>query len=295
MKKLAVLVLLACFALPQLAFAGAWTLPKNNVWLEYSMKANWSKEDFNSSYDRGRKAKNARSWGWSLNPKMEYGVTDWLTILGGVEYKEAKYKEYGRPPAWGPYRVKSHAAPTVDFGARVRLQEKPFVFSIQARAFIYTGWGQDENPRLSDGSDGYELRWMIGKVWDDRKIPFYIGLEQGYRFYNREVANQIPIFVEAGFWPTKWLLIKSEVDAIICHDSTGNVEKDYAIWRIGPSFQLLDLYDALTGRSISSGSVTSDVTRSDKSLNLDIQYGYWFWGRNVAADQELVAKISTQF
>ncbi|MFH1665252.1 MAG: hypothetical protein ABIA77_03795, partial [Candidatus Omnitrophota bacterium] len=96
----------------------------------------------------------------------------------------------------------------------------------------------------------------------------------------RDLCNFMPFFVEGGFWPVKWFLIKSEIDGVFCHDGTGKIEKEYAIWRIGPVFHLL------------SGN---DIMRQGKALDVALQYGLTFWGRNTSADQEFVIKVSAQF
>jgi hypothetical protein len=113
MKKILAVLLIACFVMPQLAFAGAWTLPRNNVWTEVYSKWSWSKSAFDADRKKQRYGNDGRAWGWTLNPKAEYGVTDWLTLLGGVEYKDGYYKEFSRLPAWGPYSIKNHAVTEV--------------------------------------------------------------------------------------------------------------------------------------------------------------------------------------
>ena len=301
MNKVLVLLLIACFIVPQIAFGGAWTLPRNNTWFEWYMKANWAKYDYDTDCSPTKKNNDARSWGWSMIPKAEYGVTDWFTLLGGLEYKEGKYKEYARNPAWNPYSVKNHAVTEVQVGGRVRLLEEPVVFSVQVKGFIYTGYVENdpdwvqEYPGLSDRCDMLEIRALVGKFFNTR-VPCYFGAETGYRFKNRGVANDVPFFVEGGFWPLKWLLIKSEVDGYwLSPDSNRRMKKGYAIWRIGPVIQLLTIYHMLTGVDVTSKEYTSDVTKEGYSFNVETQYGYTIWGANTSLDQEVVLKISAQF
>ncbi|MFH1846673.1 MAG: hypothetical protein ABH869_03870 [Candidatus Omnitrophota bacterium] len=280
MKKLFpfLCIFFLCMLSAQYAFAGAWTLPQNSVWVEQYMKANFAKMDFNADRGLDRKNRSAESWGWSMSPKFEIGALDWLTVMGSVEYKEAKYKEYNRRADWGSYSVKSHGISSIDFGAKVRFVETPFVLSGQIKTLFYLK-GDDDAPGLSDGNDAIELRALLGKKFDTT-IPFYFGAETGYRFKNRSVCHDIPFFAEAGIWPIKWLLLKTEIDGFINHDGTGSLEKEYAIWRIGPVFQFL------TG---------DDVTRTGKTFDVGLQYGLVFWGRNTSADQEMILKISSQF
>jgi len=283
MKKTSLLLaalLISCVILPKLAFAGAWTLPKNNYWVEYYMKGNWSKYDFGEDRKLNRKNRGAFSYGMSIAPKVEYGLIDWITILGGFEYKQSNYKEYNRPDSWGSYVRKSNGITSVHFGARVRVMEDPFVLSGQIKSTFATGRGNDQEPTLSDGNDSLEFKALIGKTFETL-IPFYLSAESGYRFNNRRVANDIPFLLEGGFWPFNWLLIKTEVDGFWCHEATGTIQKEYAIWRIGPVFQLL--------------GGQNEITKEGNAFDIGVQYGLTFWGKNTAADQEVVMKVSAQF
>ena len=81
------------------AFAGAWTVPKDHVWGEYYMKWDYANSVYGSDGKRSSNpnhADNFRSWEFVMEPKMEFGVTDWLTALGSLEYKQSHYKEYFR-------------------------------------------------------------------------------------------------------------------------------------------------------------------------------------------------------
>ena len=303
MKKTILILLVLCTFLPQLAFAGAWTLPRNNIWGEYYFKIASSKREYDSNGKSIRKARGARTWGWSMIPSIEFGVTDWLTAIWKIEYKQSTYKEYARPGTWDPYTVKNHGVTETQVGARFRILEDPVVLSTQIKGFIYTGYenGKDglaNQPELSDGCDSLEWRWLIGKFFNT-KIPMYTNLEFGYRWRNRDVANDIPFFGEFGFWPTKWLMVKTEIDGYWCHRGTGNIRKESAVWRIGPVIQLLDLYRVLRGDELKGNQFADDVTLKGKTLNLEIQYGETFWGRGFpngySQDHEVVFKISGQY
>jgi len=291
---------LTAFLFPQNAFGGAWTVPQYKVWGEYSFKWSWSKDDYGPGPDqqRDRKSNSARSWGWTMEPKLEYGVTDWFNLLFSMEYKEQKYKEYDRPPAWGPFRRKNHGLTSIKIGGKMRFLKDPLVVSGLLKVHIYPGYGNyngddpafRHQPSIGDGEDMLELRALFGKELyvpigqffgdSDYKLKCYGGLETGYRFKNRDVNNDIPFLIEGGIWPLKWLLVKTEVDGVWSHDGTGNVEKDYAIWRIGPVFQIL------------AGDA---ITKQGKMFNIEVQYGRTFWGRNTSDDQEIILKAQSQF
>ncbi|MBN1353885.1 MAG: hypothetical protein JW994_04380 [Candidatus Omnitrophica bacterium] len=289
------LITLGLFCLfQQEALAGAWTVPKQRVWAEYYFKWQWAKEDFGDDYKKKSKAKEARAWDLIMEPKIELGITDWFNLLWSMEYKESKYKEYGRPPDWGPYRRKNTGVTSVKVGAKVRFLEKPFVLSGQIKGYIYPGYGinhgddpEDRNkPDIGDGDDALELKGLIGKNFDiplpykNWKLPCYVAAEAGYRWRSSPVTNDIPLFIETGAWPMKWLLLKTELDTIIAHRDTGSIDKDYMIWRAGPVIQLFGNSAQRQGKFIA---------------NVEFQYGLTLLGKNFPAYQELVLKIQAQF
>ena len=112
------------------------------------------------------------------------------------------------------------------------------------------------------------------------KFKCYAGGETGYRWKNKNIANDVPFFAETGIWLVPWLLVKGEIDGYFCHGATGSAKKRYAIWRVGPVWRLLG---------------GDPVAKKGIMCNLEFQYGQTFAGKNTAADQEIVFKIQTQF
>ena len=68
MKKILAAIIIACVLAPQLAFAGAWTLPKGDVWAQWQTKWQWSKEQYLWNKHRNRHTRDARSRGWGFIP-----------------------------------------------------------------------------------------------------------------------------------------------------------------------------------------------------------------------------------
>lgn len=293
---LAVFMLVSLLSI-QNAFAGAWTVPKYKIWLEQYMKWNYAKDTFNESGDftsSGDHVKNFRSWEYVMESKLEFGATDWLTLLSGLEYKSSEYKEYDRPASWGSYARKNHGITSVKLGGRLRFIKDPLVVSTQTKVFIYPGYGiyhgddpaYQNQPSIGHGDDAVEQRIMIGKKFDvpihnDLRVPVYFGAETGYRWRNRHVCNDIPYFFETGFWPVEWLLVKTEIDGYKVHGGTGSIKEGYGIWRIGGVWQVFG------GDSI--------LREGDKLFNIEFQYGMTLWGKNTTAFQEWVLKVDTQF
>jgi len=295
MHKVIVIAGMLLLAWATQAFAGAWTVPKYKVWGEYYMKWDYAKEAFTSE---GKKKQlglgnDARSWEFVMEPKIEYGITNDLTGMASIEYKESHYKEYGRPDTWEPFARKNHGITNIKLGGRYRILQNPVVMSAQARVFIYPGYGNfhgddpayTNQPSIGYGDDAFEMRGLVGKNFSipltkKFKLPCYLGAETGYRWRTRHVCNDIPYFVEGGFWPFSWLLIKSELDGYRSHGGTGSIKEDYGIWRIGPSWQIF-------GDSV--------LRQGDKMFNIEFQYGMTLWGKNTNAFQEWILKVQTQF
>jgi hypothetical protein len=170
----------------------------------------------------------------------------------------------------------------------------PFVLSTQTKVSIYTGYGVNHGepgdksyqPSIGYGNDSVEQRMLIGKTFsvpltDTYKLPCYAGAEAGYRWNNRSVAGGWVWFLEGGFWPAPWLLIKSELDSYHSQFGTGKFPEAYGIWRIGGVWQVFG------GDSI--------LRQGNKLFNLEFDYGLTIWGKNTTAFQEFVCKVQTQF
>ena len=100
-------------------------------------------------------------------------------------------------------------------------------------------------------------------------------------FNNRHVCGGWVYFMEGGFWPRPWLLLKSELDGYKSNDGTGSLgEKAYGILRFGGAWQIFG---------------DSTLRQGDKMFNLEFTYGMTIWGKNTTAYDEFVLKVQTQF
>lgn len=271
------------------AFGGAWTVPQFKLWTEFYMKYSWSYQDFNEKGDLTDKKYDAKSWSWEIEPKFELGVTDWMTLLFSFTGIESHYKEYTRPVEFGPYSVMNNGVKNITYGTRLRVLKAPVVTSLQFKIFQYTGYDNpygidsvEGQPMVGRGDDAFEIKALFGKTFDieipvsqfDWKYPAYIGVETGYRWRNRDVANDIPLFIEAGYWPYKWLLLKGELDAYKAHAGTG-IAQSYAVWRIGAVFQIFGM----------------SQFRDTNLFNIEVQYGKTFWGKGGSSDPEIYGSL----
>ncbi|MFA5147322.1 MAG: hypothetical protein WC515_08100 [Candidatus Omnitrophota bacterium] len=282
-------------------FAGAWTVPKHKVWGEYYMKWDYAKREFTHEGKLKPLTANARTWEFVQEPKLEFGVTDWLTALTYMEYKESHYKQDSKDRPWAgltDFARKNHGITSIKVGGRLRFIDKPLVVSTQTKVFIYPGYGNyhgddpafTNQPSIGRGDDAVEQRILIGKSFDlplplpwnaEPKVPCYLGAETGYRWRTRHVCNDIPYFVEGGLHPVQWLLLKGEVDGYQCHPGTGSIKESYGIVRVG------GVWKVFGGDSIKR--------EGGKLFNIEFQYGMTLWGKNTTVFQEWILKVDTQF
>ena len=176
-------------------------------------------------------------------------------------------------------------------GAKYRFMKTPWVVSGQTRFYIYPGeygvWHSDDSnyqnqPVIGYGESSIEQRILISKKFFEKsKFPCYANFETGYRWNNRHVCNGWVYFGETGFWATKKIIIKSELDGYKSHDGTGSLKEEaYGIWRIGGIWAIL---------------AGDPIERKGKQFNVEFTYGMTLWGKNTTANQEFVLKAYTQF
>jgi hypothetical protein len=275
--------------------AGAWLIKKGKVWGQYNIKWASATKMFNA---KGEKKSisgymDGRKWQFSMLPKLEYGVTDWLNALLYMDYKEVWFKEYNRPASMGPFSHKNHGIDSIQTGAKIRIIKDPIMFTLQPKVFIYPGYGnyQQNDPSYSNyppigyGDDAFELRVLTGKeLWFpvSRRLDLhcYWKLESGYRWRTRHVANDIPFYACFGIWPKEWLLLNTEIDSYKCAPGTGSIKESSAIWRSGIIWQVFG---------------NSTLRQGAQMFNIEFQYGMTVWGKNTTAYNEYILSIHSHF
>lgn len=241
---------------------GAWTLPEGKLYCELYNKYYWHKSEFN---DKGKRTN------WSANGhyneiraelKLEYGLTDDLTLLLYLPYKEAH---------WHDDNAKYTTKGIVDIwtGAKYRLFSEPFVLSLQTRVKIPTHYNEHDTPSLGRRQVDGEIKLLLGKSL----VPFisgYTKAELGFRARNEEPTNQIPYFYELGYNLTDYLTLKATLDGVEGISGTGKIDEDYIKWTLGPICKIGD-------------------------YAIELGYGNTFAGKNSSAAEEVILSLSSQF
>lgn len=242
---------------------GAWTVPQGRLWCELYNKYYWHKSQFN---DKGKKVE------WSYNGnydeirtelKLEYGLTDDLTLLLYLPYKEAHWRDDNG-------KKTSRALVDIWTGAKYRLFSQPLVTSLQARVKIPTNYNENDTPSLGRRQIDGEVKLLLGKsLWPI--IKGYTKIELGFRARAQEPTNEIPYFYELGYSLTDYLILKATVDGIEGLSGTGKVDEDYTKWNFSTIFKIK--FD----------------------LSLELGYGQTFAGKNSSAAEEIILSLAALF
>ncbi|MFC1548851.1 hypothetical protein ACFL5E_02720 [Candidatus Omnitrophota bacterium] len=297
MKKIAILSLvglLVLVSLPIDSHAGPWTLKKNKLWTETFFRYFHSKKAFDHEGDVSRWDHGGISEIYDLEQKFEYGVTDNFNLLLNIPYTWSMWKNDYSNARFNQNKAKNEGFKQIITGFKYKMTDKPVVTAAQFRFFIHPeSTDTTVPPDLFEYGSGMELRGLIGKSFKVYKRPAYISYEVGYFWQSNwmnksDFANYIPMFLEGGFAPFDWLMLKGELDFRYSHQGTG-VRKDTLTWRCGPIINLL-------GRGFST------VYRGgESSLNLELQIGQTAWARGdgtserygrVSAAWEYIAKVA---
>ncbi|MCK4851655.1 MAG: hypothetical protein KAS86_00945 [Candidatus Omnitrophica bacterium] len=282
MRKVIVLLLVGLLVLaarPALSHAGAWTLEQGRTWIEIFSRYTYANECFDPDGNKSRWNNGAFSEIWDVEGKVEYGVTDDLSLLLGIPYTWSTWKDdyilHG-----ANQELKHEGFKELTFGGKYQFfKKKPVVAAVQVKGFIYPYTDRNKEPALSGYGNAVEVRGILSSSFDVLERFCYVSAESGYKLMSKrwigdsDWADTIPVFAEAGFSPVDWLMLKGEIDCSISLPGTGRIKDTYT-WRAGPIFSLM-------GRGFSSvrKGTTAPPSEETFSLNLELQYGQTFAGR----------------
>jgi len=241
---------------------GAWTVPKGQLYTEIYNKFYWHHNQFD---DRGKRV----CWNFDgkyneirSELKLEYGLTDNFSLLFSTPYKEAHWKD-----DFASYTRKG----IVEYwaGAKYKLFDNPFIFSIQTRGKFPADYNENDVPSLGSTTTDAEIRLLSGKSLYPL-INGYVKAETGFKARNSIQANEIPYFGEFGYNLFSNLILKTTLDGIKGVRHTGRIE-DYSVWTASLIFKL------------------------PHSSSVELGYGSTFAGKNTSAADEVILSLATQF
>lgn len=159
------------------ALAGAWTQEKGNG-LVIAQATYFSTDEY---FDvDGNLTRQDRFRKWELQPYLEYGATDWLTV-GGTAYLHRV----------GQSGSHNHGIGDPELFARVRLWEwDNRVISLQPLVKLSSQYMRDALPRGGSRSTDMELSLLYGESFRLLSDQDYMDMRVGYRWRGRGLAPQ---------------------------------------------------------------------------------------------------------
>lgn len=241
---------------------GAWTLKKNQLYMESYTKYYWHNHRFNSDGKKKRWDFDAKGDEIRTEVKLEYGLTDTDTLLYSAVAKEAHWKDQFRSSTRKGF-VENWP------GIKHLLFTAPFICSLQAKAKIPFHYSEEAVPALGTHQVDGELKILTAQPWP--KLPGYTKFETGFRARNEEPSNEIPYFFELGYNITQRLILKTTLDGNESLAQTGGTNEDWVKYTIGPIVKVKDMF------------------------TLELGYGHTFIGKNTSAAKEVSVNISSQW
>ena len=246
---------------------GAWGYPEGYCNFELYLRYYWH----NSQFDHEG---NVIAWGFNgryeeilTELKIDYGLTDRLTLKAYFPYKYACWEDN-----FNKYITQGFA--DIWLGGQYRFLDDPLVMAVQLRGKFPAGYDEDDIPSLGSGEIDGEVGILSGKSFDP--LPCYLKAESGYRVRGGKQTDEIPYYFEFGYKAWDRLILKVALDGIEGLGGTGDIEQDYTKWATGLVYNIK--------------SVTKGLTPTE-SLDLEIGYAKTFTGKNAGEASEIMFKI----
>lgn len=229
MKKLIVALWLC--GLPNASFAGAWTLPKGQLWLKNAVFYQSTTSRFCTGQDAqspafqevgctssGHSAPfdpfiGGESTAWVIYTEATYGLTGWLDLGLQIPFYRLEFTNLANPE-----RPRSNSFGDIRFFAKYRVLREPLAASLTVAAKSPTGkFNVDaEVVNVSEGQWDFDLFAEASKsFWP---FPGYGSVGFGYRFrtdnenFEQTVADEMNITAEIGIDLLPRLMFKGAVD-----------------------------------------------------------------------------------
>lgn len=261
--------------LTRTVLAGAWTLPKDNWYLEQLTSFSYSDKDFDNRGERVKKTNRGVYDEIATKSYVEYGINDRLNLVASAVYKRISYVD-----DYSDLNNAGFQDGTLNLKYRLT-DQKGLIFSVGAGGAFPLGYDRRAPFALGKGKTDVEGRLYVSRAFllvkGQGKNPGYSRI-----FTGLEVAKNrqgLPYIYELGYFPAPWVFGKFTVIG------QENLPRKPG----GEDFTKWDFILTLTSKG---GNTT---LRSGQALNLGVGYGQTFRGRNSGAGGELIASISFIF
>jgi len=268
--RIVALIAVVFATLPNLAFAGAWTLARGALYDRISGNGYNSDEQFDLDGSREDLPLDGEFKDVNVINYLEFGVTDRFTAFGSITVKHLESDNLVRT-------TKTSGIGDADLGLRGRIvQGKQGVLSAQALARIPTGYDEEDAIPLGSGEPEYEGRLLYGRsLWP--LIPGYCGAEAGYRWRTGSPEDEFRYIAEIGSDLGKAFYFRTKLDGIMGME-TGT--------QLDPSG------NPTVRESYDLGTLYATVGRRFGTVSLELEYAPSIYGTTTSAGSNLSLAVS---
>ena len=224
------LVICLAVLLPRTAFAGAWTLPKGQIWAKITAMTQSTTEEYvasggagrepdpNHLYEPGDRARYRENGHYNSRAffiDLFYGATDRVDMGVQIPFFRQEFENVGFRPA----NVASGFSDIRGF-VKINLVQKPFVGTLKAGFKAPTGNFQNQDGIIPVGEGQWDFDFIAQAGRSFWPIPLYANLDLGYRLrlkndaITRDPGDEWFFNGEIGYTPTQKLLIALKVEGI---------------------------------------------------------------------------------
>ena len=281
------IALVLCVSGTPSAWAGAWTVPRHRMYVEYFTRYFGAKKDFDAYGHSRRKPKTAAFSDIRHELKLEYGLTDAITLLASAPYQSSHYRDDNTD-------LLTTGVGDIYLRTKFRVLQDPVVSSVQFSWKISGAYDRRESPALGDGQFDFESRLLVSRSF--LYAPYQVSNTEtryaGVAFVNAEggftarygaPANEFPIYLEAGVTPVPHFMVVWTVESVLSVRSTHEQIEDFAKWGVRGIWNVW-------------GNGFDSIFRSGHpTVNLELGYNDVFAGRNTADAFEVFGKVGVSF
>ena len=189
-------------AAPSPAYGGAWTFPQGNGQVILNNTYYRAGDEFTKGGNRRAFSDDGEFTKYEFNPYIEYGIRDDLTLVLNLFARRVAFaNDFSSDDNFG------FADPEIALRYRLTPPESRTVWAVQANVKLPISY-PDGNPPLGNEQTDVEARVLVGRGFSIGDRWAYWNVELGYRFRDKEPADEIKFEATLGVSPiAKWLLI----------------------------------------------------------------------------------------
>lgn len=258
--RVGVLLGLGLLASPEMAAAGAWTMEADRGQAIVTGTMSQTDSVFDNSRDRQAAPRYRK---FELQGLLEYGATDWLTLIWTPALQHVDIAS--------PNAASRTGLGYSDFGSRFRLlQGGSWVLSGQTTVRVPGTFERSNPAAIGYTNPEYDMRALFGYGFTAGAWPTFIDLQAAQRFRTGEPPNEFRLDATFGIRPApNWLLLAQSFNVI--SQGSGSVlfpAYDYS------KLQFSLVYDMTPAWSLQLGAFTTFSGRNALQEN-GVILGSW--------------------